>query len=207
MPFGIGAMLDNGGFYVLDLETTGISPETDRIVEIAVVHVTPQGTIDREFSTLVNPGCDVGPTHVHGITNQMVANAPTFDQVAPYVYAMIAGAPVVAHNAPFDVPLLTNELMRSGLHTFGDPLPRIDTIELAKKYLTLPNYRLGTCCKLLGIDLEHAHCALDDTRACAQLFIHFLKQSPAPEFPQVLDAENMVWDVPDEVVAPQVVNR
>lgn len=207
MPFGIGAIYENTGFYVLDLETTGIKPEEDRIVEIAIVHVTPDNKIDREWTTLVNPGMDVGPTHVHGITNEMVKDAPTFAEIGPYVLNMIAGAPVVAHNASFDVPLLMAELVRNGLHTFGDPLPRIDTIDLAKKYLTLPNYRLGTICHLLHIDLEHAHCALDDTRATAEVFMHFRREDPALEFPQTLDAENMVWDVPDEIVEPKVVLR
>lgn len=207
MPFAIGAAYENPGFYVLDTETTGINTDTDRIIEIALIHVTDEGKIDKEWTTLINPGCDVGPTHVHGITNSMIQNAPSFDEVGPYIYNMIAGAPLVAHNAPFDVALLTAELQRSGLHTFGDPLPAIDTIELAKKALTLPNFRLGTICNHLKIDLENAHCALDDTRATAQLFIWLKNQLNVSEFPQRIDADNMVWDVPDEITEPKVVTR
>lgn len=209
MPFGIGALFDNTGYYVLDLETNGMRPEIDKIIEIALVHVDEAGNIGRKWTTLVNPGegIDVGATHVHGITLPMIKDAPRFEEIAPYVYQMFAGAPLVAHNTSFDVPFLTAELQRAGLHTFGDPLPSIDTITLAKKYLTLPHYKLGAIAEYLGIDLENAHCALDDTLAAAEMFSHFIKNDKNLTFDAVDIAQNMVWDVPDDVPEPRILTR
>lgn len=73
-----------GPYAVIDFETTGLSPRRDRIVEVAVARVDANGQIEDEFATLVNPdGRDVGPTFIHGITNDHVRNAPTFAEVAP----------------------------------------------------------------------------------------------------------------------------
>ncbi|MDO5044382.1 MAG: 3'-5' exonuclease [Coriobacteriia bacterium] len=209
MPFGIGALFDNPGFYVLDLETNGMRPEVDKIIEIGIVHVSPEGKLDKEWQTLVNPGegIDVGATHVHGITLPMIKDAPSFEDIAPFVYKMIAGAPLVAHNTSFDVPFLTKAFQNAGLHTFGDPLPAIDTIVLAKKYLTLPHYKLGVIAEHLGIDLENAHCALDDARAAAEMFAYFIKKDPKQYFEEIDVAQNMVWDVPDEVLEPKILVR
>ena len=71
------------GYAVIDVETTGFSPQqNDRVVEIGVVYVSPRGEIQDHWSTIVNPRRDVGPTHVHGLTATDVSTAPTFDEIA-----------------------------------------------------------------------------------------------------------------------------
>lgn len=207
MAFGLGMDLNKEGFNVVDVETTGLHPDKDRIIEIAVVHVDPQGTITERWSTLINPGTDVGPTHVHGISNEQVADAPTFLELAPYLYNKLAGLPLVAHNAKFDAGFITEEFRRAGLHVFSEDFPRVDTIELAKAAVSLPNYRLSTCCKHFEIELINAHCALDDTQACAELFSRLLKDNPGCAEAQSSAAQNMMWDVPDEFETPQFKNR
>src|ERR687886_2108778 len=84
---------------VLDVETTGLSPRTDRIVELGVVLLDDRGEVEAEFETLINPGRDVGPTHLHGIRAADVAEAPSFAEVAPYLRSLLSGRVVVAHNA------------------------------------------------------------------------------------------------------------
>lgn len=204
MAFEIGAALGKQGFNVVDVETTGLNTQKDRIIEIAVVHVHPDGSIGETWTTLINPQTEVGASHIHGITEEKIKDAPLFEELAPYLYHKLAGLPLVAHNARFDAEFITAELIRAGLHSFGEELPRIDTIELAKSLITLPNYRLETCCSYFDISLTHAHCALDDTLACAKLFAQLLKLRKDMSFPEILRAENMVWDVPDEINEPRV---
>ncbi len=206
MAFGIGASFGKTGFNVVDVETTGLDSNLDRVIEIAVVHVDPNGTITDTWTSLINPGQDTGAQHVHGISNSMVEDAPRFEEIAAYLYDKLAALPLVAHNAKFDAAFITEELRRAGLHTFSDDFPRLDTIELAKLSLNLPNYKLETCCKHLDISLEHAHCALDDTIACAELFCALMKEDAQIDLIKKasLEAENMVWDVPDNIAEPKI---
>ncbi len=101
-PGGTGESLAGLPLAVVDVETTGFSPGADRIVEVAVVRVAPDGTVMEQFVSLVDPGRDVGPTWVHQITDEMVAGAPTFADIAGDVLELFDGAVVVAHNAGFD---------------------------------------------------------------------------------------------------------
>src|SRR5690606_31489249 len=93
---------------VVDTETTGVYP-SDRIVEIAMVTLSLDGELLDVWDTLVHPQRDVGASYVHGITPSMVANAPTFADVAGDVGVRLAGACVAAHNLPFDSRMLMAE--------------------------------------------------------------------------------------------------
>jgi len=82
-PVHLNLMLGSAAFAVVDVETTGFSPRLhDRVIEVAVVRLSPGGLPADEYTTLVNPRRDVGPTHVHGITATEVKDAPTFEQIA-----------------------------------------------------------------------------------------------------------------------------
>src|SRR5215217_494895 len=101
------------GYTVIDLETTGLVPQKhDRIVEIGVVFVSDQGVVEGQWSTLVDPQRDVGPTRIHGITARDVLGAPTFAQIAPLLIESIAGRTLVAHNARFDAGFIDYEFAR-----------------------------------------------------------------------------------------------
>src|SRR3982751_954670 len=97
---------------VIDVETTGLSPRTDRVVEVGVVLLDERGEVEAEFETLVNPGRDVGPTRLHGIRAADVVAAPTFAEVAPYLRSVLTGRTLVAHNALFDLRFLAREFAR-----------------------------------------------------------------------------------------------
>ncbi len=159
------------GYACLDVETTGLDAKNCRILEIAVVHVD-DGRITGEWTTLLDPGvADVGPTRIHGITRDDVAGAPTFGDVAGDLVGHLEGRIPVAHNAPFDVGFLNAEW--DALQRFGPMgLDALDTLGLARA-LGLPG-RLGALAEALGVDLSHAHRALDDTRALAEVLVHLL---------------------------------
>ncbi len=99
---------------VVDVETTGLSPwRHDRIVEIAIVLVSPDGEVHDEYETLVNPDRDLGPTHIHHISASDVLSAPSFADVAGDVLAVLSrGAAIAGHNVSFDMNFLIKEYER-----------------------------------------------------------------------------------------------
>lgn len=164
-----------GGYTVIDLETTGLSPrQHDRIVEIAAVYVSETGQIEGEWTTLVNPGRDVGPTNLHGICARDVLDAPGFADIAPHVLRSVAGRTIVAHNSRFDTGFLAAEFTRAGVPLAALPLPSLCTMQWAPKFLSAQSRRLVDCCAAAGIQLENAHSALGDAKATAQLLSVYL---------------------------------
>jgi DNA polymerase III subunit epsilon len=158
----------SGGFAVVDVETTGLHARTNRVVEVAVVQVSADGQITGKFSTLINPGRDVGPTSIHGIRAADVLHAPSYPQVAATLWQLLDGRVLVAHNVPFDSGFLETEFNRCGVRM--PPPPLICTMELASYYLpNMPGRNLAACCAAANITLEHWHTALDDARAAALL--------------------------------------
>ncbi|WOQ17357.1 exonuclease domain-containing protein [Raineyella sp. W15-4] len=171
----------DGGYVVVDLETTGFNPTgTDRIVEIAAVHVDDEGRLLGEWSTLVNPLRDVGPVSIHGIAAGDVLDAPTFADLAPLVVEDFAGRTVVAHNARFDLNFLTIELRRAG-YDLPEPLCGLCTMEWARTVLPQVPRRLESCCAAAGVTLANAHSALGDAHATAELlgvYVHHVAVEP-----------------------------
>ena len=101
---------------IVDLETTGAHPAWNRVTEIAVVEVL-EGDVACEWSTLVNPGAPI-PAAIQaltGITNEMVEDAPAFEDLAPEIFERLNGRVFVAHNARFDYGFLRHEFERAGL--------------------------------------------------------------------------------------------
>ena len=157
---------------VIDVETTGLSPKTDRVVEIGVVLLDDRGEVEAEFETLVNPGRNVGPTRLHGISASDVVEAPTFTDVAPYLRSLLAGRVVVAHNALFDLRFLGREFGRAGQPV--DLSPTLCTMRLAPLFFGPGTRSLQALCGFVDIPLDHGHAALHDARATAQLMLHML---------------------------------
>lgn len=152
---------------VVDVETTGVSPGRDRVVEIALVE--RQGDQWSTWSTLINPGRDVGPTHVHGISDDDVQDAPCFSDVLGDVLERIRGRVMVAHNLPFDRGFLEAEAFRDGhlLNYVGG----FDTLRLSRKTLPhLRRHKLGSLTQGLGIINVLEHSALGDALATAEVF-------------------------------------
>lgn len=155
-------------FAVLDVETTGLSPNRDRIVEFAVVRVDRRGDIVDEITSRVNPEGPVGATHIHGIRAEDVIGKPAFRDVAPTIAATLRGLPIVAHNAKFDLAFLRAEFRAAGWDLPW--LAAYCTLDASFNYMPrLDRRRLSDCCWAVGTSLSDAHSALGDARATSGL--------------------------------------
>ena len=167
-------------FAVVDIETTGLSPWlNDRIVEVAIVRVTPGDGISDEYATLVNPERDIGPTHIHGISAADVKEAPRFRDVAGDIAERLADVVLVAHNARFDAGFLTAEFQEVGVAM--PMLPTVCTLALGRRVRPdLCRRRLVDCCEDAGVDYDGTtHMALHDARATAHLLSAYLAVAKA----------------------------
>ncbi|MBW4719413.1 exonuclease domain-containing protein [Saccharothrix obliqua] len=164
------------GYAVVDVETTGFAAgRADRVVEVAVVELDAAGRRTGEWCTLLNPGRDLGPRHVHRISAADVWDAPTFAGVAGALARRLAGRVLVAHNLAFDARFLAAEFARLGVDVALDGLC---TMLLAPRFLPGAGRSLRACCAAAGIDLADAHSALHDARATGQLLAHYLRHGP-----------------------------
>ena len=158
----------------MDTETTGLSPESGgKICEIAVSVSQGRRVVD-EFSTLLNPGLPMSPEviAIHGITNEMVKDAPSFADVLPRLLGLLDNCVIVAHNADFDVSFLRAEFAACGMRF--PPYPVVDTLKLARKSGKFERNRLGLIAEELGISCQGWHRAMADTKMAEQIFYYFL---------------------------------
>lgn len=164
--------IGNVTFVAFDLETTGLSPANDRIVEIGAVKFRNGKVIDQK-SWLVNPGRSIPwlVQQVHGITDEMVKDAPDFATVYREFSDFIEGSVLMAHNARFDASFLAAEIQRAGF-----PLPQnkvIDTLKLFRRWFPeAPSYTLSDIVEYTAINPGVFHRALEDS---AYLFFIFQK--------------------------------
>ncbi|PWD49850.1 DEDD exnuclease domain-containing protein [Serinibacter arcticus] len=168
-------------FVVVDLETTGGSPNADRITEIGAVRVRG-GEVLGELGTLVNPGRAIPPqiTVLTGITDTMVVDAPREEEVLVTFMEFARDAVLVAHNARFDIGFLRAGCERMGL-TWPSPVV-VDTVALARRVVTkdeAPNHKLGSLARLFHASVTPDHRALTDARATVDV-LHGLLARLAP---------------------------
>lgn len=159
-------------FVVFDLETTGTELD-DKITEIGAVKIV-DGKIESYFETLINPQKHISDqiTEITGITNEMVADAPLYEEVCPDFYKYCYGSTLVAHNIDFDSRFIRRQSEPQDF-VFDNPL--IDTLALGREVITgVSNYKLNTLCDKFGIVFNH-HRAYSDALACAKLFIELIK--------------------------------
>jgi DNA polymerase-3 subunit epsilon len=158
---------------VIDVETTGLNPyRHDRIVELAALVIGHEGTVLREFVSLINPERDIGPTHIHGLSARDVLAAPRFGELAGALLDVLDGCVALAgHNIRFDYSFLAAEFDRLG---YGLPdAPTLCTMRLAG------GGRLSAFCVAHGIAFEgQAHSAQYDARATARLLAVLLNRDP-----------------------------
>jgi DNA polymerase-3 subunit epsilon len=145
----------------------------DRVLELAIVHVDAQGRVVDEWATRFNPEGPVGATHIHGIRDADVASSPFFRDLAPTVASRLAGLPIAAHNASFDLAFLRAEFETAGWDT---PLiPSFCTLHASHHYMPdLDRRKLADCCWATGVTLDNAHSALGDARATAGLMSRYM---------------------------------
>jgi ATP-dependent DNA helicase DinG len=163
-------------FIVVDFETTGSHPrQGDSIIQIGAVTVD-DGEITECYSTLVNPGQPIPSfiTSLTGISDEMVADAPTIEEVLPDLLRMLDGRTFVAHNASFDLLFLQEALHSQGYYTFDGYV--LDTVELSRFLLPMQgSYRLAELADDLEIEHENPHQADSDAMATANLLLKLLK--------------------------------
>ncbi len=164
--WGRPARESGDGWAVVDVETSGFRPGQARVLSVAALALDADGRIEHSVSSLVNPGTDPGPTHVHGLTAEMLAGQPRFADVIDEVAALLAGRTLVAHNVAFDYTFLAVEAEMAGAELPVDSV--MCTLELARRLdLGLANLRLQTLAAHWGIVQTRAHDALDDARVLA----------------------------------------
>ena len=166
--WGRPAAEPGAGWAVVDVETSGFRPGQARIVSVAALAVGDDGNVEHSVSTLLNPGVDPGPTHVHGLTAEMLAGKPCFADVAADLIEVLRGRTLVAHNVGFDYAFLAAEAELAGVELPIDAV--MCTVELARRLdLEVANMRLDTLASHWGISQMKPHDALDDALVLAQI--------------------------------------
>lgn len=178
-----------------DTETTGIKADRDRIIEIAAY----DPVLNRSFEKLVNPGCLIPAeaTAIHHITDEMVANAPSFAHIGAEFVEFCSGEVVlIAHNNDnFDVHFLRHEFERHRL-----PMPEwkfLDSLKWARRYRPdLPRHTLQFLREIYGIPSNNAHRALDDVIVLHQLFSHMIDDLLIEEVYELLNRPRVLQHMP-----------
>ena len=157
-------------YVVVDVETTGGNPSWNRVTEIGAVRVRG-GEVIEEWSSLVNPGRSIPRKIVEltGITDEMVANAPAFDEIADDFLDFVGDAVFVGHRVKFDYGFLRAECERAGRELRRPTLCTV--VSMRRHFPGLPSYGLASLCEHFGVSLRNHHRALDDARATAELLI------------------------------------
>lgn len=162
----------NTTYAIVDIETTGTDPKTDRIIQFGCVLVKDDKIIDR-FAVDINPIKTISKQieHLTHISNKRVKKAPYFEDVAATIYNFLADTTFVAHNIHFDYNFLNHELTRCGMPELQ--IPGIDTVELAQIFLpTQVSFRLNDLAESLGLQHDSPHQADSDAEVTAALLLH-----------------------------------
>ena len=162
-------------FVCLDTETTGLSFQSGgRICEVALLS-SMGGKRLESYSTLLNPEMYISPdvTAIHGITNEMVALAPHFKDIALTLADKLENSVLICHNVAFDVPFLEYEFINAGLKM--PQVTTLDTLKFARTHGCFSRNRLGIIAEELGFSCEGWHRAMADTVMAEKIFYHFLK--------------------------------
>lgn len=156
-------------YAIVDIETTGGYAAANGITEICIVLSDGQ-SVTGKYSTLVNPGQPIPPyiSAMTGITNQMVATAPGFGEVAEHIFNLLQDRIFIAHNVSFDYSFIKSHLQEAG---FELNTPKLCTVRLSRKIVPgLPSYSLGNLSRSLGVTIRDRHRATGDAEATTEIF-------------------------------------
>lgn len=167
-------------YIAFDIETTGLSPYSDRIIEIGAVKFV-DGVETERYSTLVNPHIRISAeaTAINHITNDMLAQAPSEEQIYPQLMDFLGDAirkktVLCAHNARFDMDFLRTTLTRLG---YDADILYVDTLKLCRQYVKgVPNHKQGTIADYFAIQITEAHRAADDARVCGEILLQLMSE-------------------------------
>jgi DNA polymerase III epsilon subunit family exonuclease len=178
-------------FAVVDVETTGIDPETDRVIQVAAIVINGEGEIVESFDTVVRPENPAqythGAEHVHGISMEQVSQGMPLREALEKVWTISEGNVFTAHNAMFDISFLHAESARVGLENKIDTY--VDTLALARRtdQERTRKHSLHALCEHYGINHENAHEAKSDATATAELLIHLMREMDVQQPDQLPD--------------------
>lgn len=172
--WGRPASEPDAGWAVIDVETSGFRPGQARIISLAVLGLDSDGEVEQSVVSLLNPGVDPGPTHVHGLTAAMLEDQPQFADIAPDVIDVLRGRTLVAHNVAFDYAFLAAEAELADIELPVDSV--MCTVELARRLdLGLDNLRLETLAAHWSVTQERPHDAFDDAMVLTGVLASALK--------------------------------
>ncbi len=161
--------ITNNNFVVFDVETTGLEPTVNEIIEIGAVKIV-NGKIKEQFQTLICPENEIPEeiTNLTTITNDMVKNAPSNNDAISDFYKFCENCSLVGYNVSFDFAFINNSAKKAGLYFNNQTY---DAMVMAKNKLYLPRYRLINVVEALNLTLNNAHRALADATATAEVFL------------------------------------
>lgn len=187
-----------------DTETTGFrAKEGDRLVEIGCVELSRYGISNNKFHRFINPQREIPEEaiRIHNITNEMVADKPTFEDIADDFLEFIKGAVLIAHNAPFDESFLDQELTRIGKGKLRDHcVDVVDSLELSRRAFPGQPNTLDAVCKRLGIDLtsrSDGHGALIDAQLLAQVYLVIKQDQESLDIDALTASDKPAADIQD----------
>ncbi|MFU8802979.1 MAG: PolC-type DNA polymerase III [Bradymonadaceae bacterium] len=164
---------------VIDVETTGLDPREDRVIEIGIIRFEA-GEVVETYGELINPERPIpaDSTKITGITDEDVKDSPVFADIAEAICERLQGVGIVAYNLSFDRSFVRHELERCGL-SWPDESPTLDPLIFARQFFkNHPRKNLGTVAKLLGIPLEEAHRATHDATGTGHVLYAFADRLP-----------------------------
>ena len=172
------------GIIAIDLETTGLSPLVDRIIEVGAMKITPTGTT--VYQTLINPEILI-PEHtiaIHNITDEMVKDSPLINDILPILKEFVSGLPIIAHNAKFDLGFIVMGMQKANHELLNNDI--YCSCKLARQtHPEVINHKLSTLVKELNIPLVNHHRATDDAFACLKIFMSSLERIKTPLSPML----------------------
>lgn len=164
-------------FVVVDLETTGLDPALEAIVEVAAVRITPSGEVLGRYGSLVRPHVPVSPASgkIHGLGEEELADAPKLSEVLPQLLSFCGQDPLVAHHAAFDVAFISRAMRAYGLPALTNPV--IDTLEWARELVPEQrSHKLEALCIAFGVPASGFHRAMADAEALGGVFPELLRR-------------------------------
>lgn len=187
----LNSLINDVDFSILDVETTGLSPESgDRVIEVGVVKVRSGAVVD-SFTSLINPErpLSAGAFFVNKISPQMVSDKPKFCEIAPDLLEFLEHSVLTAYNTPFDLSFIESEFRLAGIK-----LPKfvtLDVLKLSRSLLPgIKSYKQGNVAAALNISTNTLHRALEDVIVTSQIFFTIVGISKAHGFNKVGDLIN-----------------
>jgi DNA polymerase-3 subunit epsilon len=175
-PWGRPAAEPGDGWAVIDVETSGFHPNQARVISVAALALDADGRVEHSVVSLLNPGVDPGPTHVHGLTSEMLEDQPTFSEIAGDLVALLKGRTLVAHNVGFDYSFISAEAELADVELPVDTV--MCTVELSRRLeLGLDNLRLETLARHWGVTQTRAHDAFDDALVLSRVLVPALDRA------------------------------